>query len=182
MAGHADVLGGALVYDDEELHAGFAQHRMVTGSVPGGLDCFLVHRGVKTLSLRVARQMDSARAIARTLAGSSAVAETIYPGLPQHPQHAVASRQMRGPGSIISFRYLGDPEKLMARTRLFTCAVSLGGVRSLIECPALMTHRPIPRTVRLAAGITDDLIRLSVGIEDPADLTADLMDAVERDR
>ncbi|MFC9438492.1 trans-sulfuration enzyme family protein [Nocardia sp. NPDC057030] len=181
IAGHADVLGGALVCDDAELHAGFVEHRTVTGGVPGGLDCYLVHRGVKTLSLRVARQTATARAIAEELCALPAVLEVRYPGLPQHPQYRLAGRQMSGPGSIIGFRYRGDPEKLMARTRLFACAVSLGGVRSLIECPALMTHRPIPRAIRHAAGITDDLIRLSVGIEDPADLVEDLTTALEGD-
>lgn len=179
IAGHADVLGGALVCDDEELHAGFVEHRTVTGGVSGGLDCYLVHRGVKTLSLRVIRQTATARAIAEELCDLPAVTEVRYPGLPRHPQHLLADRQMSGPGSIISFRYRGDPEKLMARTQLFACAVSLGGVRSLIECPALMTHRPIPRAIRHAAGITDDLIRLSVGIEDPADLVEDLTTALE---
>lgn len=181
IAGHADVLGGALVCDDEELAARFAGHRTVTGGVPGGLDCYLVHRGVKTLSLRVTRQTATARAIAEELCDQPAVTEVRYPGLPQHPQHRLAARQMFGPGSIISFRYRGDPEKLMARTQLFACAVSLGGVRSLIECPALMTHRPIPRAIRHAAGITDDLIRLSIGIEDPVDLIEDLTAALEGD-
>ncbi|HEV8554956.1 MAG TPA: PLP-dependent aspartate aminotransferase family protein [Actinophytocola sp.] len=182
VAGHADVLGGALVYSDAALHEAFTRHRELTGAVPGGLDCFLVHRGVKTLSLRVSRQVDSAGAIAAALAESPDVAEVIYPGLPGHPQHPLARKQMSGPGSIISFRCLGDPEKLMAGTRLFTCAVSLGGVRSLIESPALMTHRPMPRARRLAAGITDDLIRLSVGIEDPVDLIEDLTAALEAGR
>ncbi|MBF6331914.1 trans-sulfuration enzyme family protein [Nocardia transvalensis] len=182
IAGHADVLGGALVCDDEALHARFVEHRTVTGAVPGGLDCYLVHRGLKTLSLRVARQNATARSIAEALCDSSAVLEVIHPGLPSHPRHTLAGQQMSGPGSIVSFRYRDDPEKLLARTQLFACAVSLGGVRSLIECPALMTHRPMPRAVRLASGITDDLIRLSVGIEDPADLVADLANALEGDR
>ena len=179
VAGHGDVLGGALLCDDPALHTAFAEHRTITGGVPGALDCYLVHRGVKTLSLRVARQVTTARAVADALTAVPAVTEVSYPGLPAHPQHELAARQMSAPGSIISFRYRGDPEKLMARTRLFTCAVSLGGVHSLIECPALMTHRPIPRATRLAAGITDDLIRLSVGIEDPADLLEDLLSALE---
>jgi cystathionine beta-lyase/cystathionine gamma-synthase len=177
IAGHADVLGGALVCDDESLHARFLEHRTVTGGVPGALDSFLVHRGVKTLSLRVARQVATAQAIVPVLQASPAVGEVCYPGLPQ--QRELAGRQMTGPGSIVSFEYLGDPEKLMARTRLFTCAVSLGGVRSLIECPALMTHRPVPREARLRAGLTDGLIRLSMGIEDPADLIEDLTTALE---
>lgn len=182
IAGHADVLGGALVCDDETLHEKFLQHRTTTGAVPGGLDCYLVHRGVKTLSLRVARQTETARSIAAALVESPLAADVRYPGLPAHPGHDLACRQMSGPGSIISFRYRGDPGKLLAGTRLFACAVSLGGVRSLIECPALMTHRPVPRETRLAAGITDELIRLSVGIEDPADLLEDLRNALEGDR
>ncbi|MFI6217593.1 trans-sulfuration enzyme family protein [Nocardia brasiliensis] len=181
IAGHADVLGGALVCGDEALHARFVEHRTVTGAVSGGLDCYLVHRGVKTLSLRVHRQTATARSIAEELCGHPAVREVCYPGLPSHPGYRLAARQMSGPGSIVSFRYRGDPEKLMARTQLFACAVSLGGVRSLIECPALMTHRPIPRAIRHAAGITDDLVRLSIGIEDPADLVEDLTTALEGD-
>ncbi|MGX1777035.1 trans-sulfuration enzyme family protein [Nocardia brasiliensis] len=181
IAGHADVLGGALVCGDEALHARFVEHRTVTGAVSGGLDCYLVHRGVKTLSLRVSRQTATARSIAEELCRHPAVREVCYPGLPSHPGYRLAARQMSGPGSIVSFRYRGDPEKLMARTQLFACAVSLGGVRSLIECPALMTHRPIPRATRHAAGISDDLIRLSIGIEDPADLVEDLTTALEGD-
>ncbi|QIS12447.1 trans-sulfuration enzyme family protein [Nocardia arthritidis] len=182
IAGHADVLGGALVCRDADLHRRFVEHRTVTGGVPGGLDCYMVHRGVKTLSLRVARQTATAQALADALCASTAVCEVKYPGLRAHPQHHLVGAQMSGPGSMVSFRYLGDPEKLMARTELFACAVSLGGVRSLIECPALMTHRPVPRATRIAAGITDDLIRLSVGIEDPADLIEDLQCALEGDR
>jgi cystathionine beta-lyase/cystathionine gamma-synthase len=178
IAGHSDVLGGALVYDDPALHAAFVEHRTVAGSVPSGLDCFLVHRGVKTLSLRVERQVRTAGALAGLLCRSPAVHEVRYPGLPDHPGHAVAARQMSAPGSIISFRHAGSVDRLLSATSLFTCAVSLGGVRSLIECPALMTHRPVPRQTRLAAGITDDLVRVSVGIEDPEDLAEDLRSAL----
>ncbi|BCJ66640.1 trans-sulfuration enzyme family protein [Polymorphospora rubra] len=178
IAGHLDVMGGALVCADPRLHAAFVDHRTVAGNVPGGLDCYLVHRGLKTLSLRVERQSRTAEAIARALTGEPLVGRVHYPGLPDHPGHEVARRQMAGPGSMISFEYRADPEKLMGRTGLFACAVSLGGVRSLIECPALMTHRPVPREVRLRSGVTDDLIRLSVGIEDPADLLEDLLSAI----
>ncbi|NDU71376.1 PLP-dependent transferase [Actinomadura sp. DSM 109109] len=178
IAGHSDVLGGALVYDDEDLHRELASHRTATGSVPGGLDCFLVHRGLKTLSLRVARQVANAEAIAAALRGSGRVGALHYPGLPDHPQYEVARRQMSAPGSILSFEYLGDPGKLMDRVRLFACAVSLGGVHSLVECPAVMTHASVPREVRRRLGISDDLIRVSAGIEDPADLVQDLMDAL----
>jgi methionine gamma-lyase len=178
VAGHSDVLGGALVCDDHALHAAFAEHRVVQGNVPGGMDCFLVHRGLKTLSLRVERQVRTAGVLVDLLRRSPVVREVFYPGSRDHPGHDVAARQMSAPGSIISFRHAGSTDRLLSTPALFTCAVSLGGVRSLIECPALMTHRPVPHHERLAAGITDDLIRLSVGIEDPDDLTDDLRRAL----
>jgi cystathionine gamma-lyase len=177
IAGHLDVLGGALVYNDGDLHERFLSYRGTAGNVPGGLDCFLVHRGLKTLSLRLARQVKNAQAIVAALQTEPAVGRVHYPGLAKHPGHAVAARQMSAPGSIISFEYLDDPEKLMERVQVFACAVSLGGVRSLIQRPASMTHRPIPRDIRARLGITDSLIRLSVGIEDPADLVEDLIAA-----
>ncbi|MDL4776690.1 MULTISPECIES: trans-sulfuration enzyme family protein [Thermomonosporaceae] len=178
IAGHSDVLGGALVYDDPDLHRAFRFHRTATGNVPGPFDCFLVHRGLKTLSLRTARQTANAAAIAAALCASPHVTAVHYPGLAGHPQHELAARQMSAPGSIVSFEYAGDPEKLMDRAGLFACAVSLGGVRSLIECPALMTHAPLPREDRLALGITDGLVRVSAGIEDPEDLVTDLVAAL----
>jgi cystathionine gamma-lyase len=179
IAGHSDVLGGALVYDDEDLHRAFRSYRTTVGNVPGPLDCFLVHRGLKTLSVRVSRQVGNARAIVEMLRESEFVGAVRYPGLPEHPQHEVAARQMSAPGSIIGFEYLGDAEKLLDRVRLYSCAVSLGGVRSLIECPAMMTHAPIPRATRLALGIADNLIRVSAGIEDPDDLVDDLSTALK---
>jgi cystathionine beta-lyase/cystathionine gamma-synthase len=178
IAGHGDVLGGALVYDDPELHQEFRSHRTAVGNVPGPLDCFLVHRGLKTLSLRVARQVGNARAVVEALRGAESVGAVHYPGLSGHPQHEVAARQMSAPGSIVSFEYLGDPAKLLERVRLYACAVSLGSVRSLIECPATMTHAALPRDIRLRLGITDNLIRVSAGIEDPADLVDDLLAAL----
>ena len=178
VAGHSDVLGGALVLNDPVLYGPLAAHRAVAGGVPGAFDCFLVHRGLKTLSLRIARQVANARAVVDALAASPAVGALHYPGLPGHPQHELAARQMSAPGSIVSFEFLGDADELMRRTRFFAAAVSLGGVRSLIECPASMSHRPIPRAVRLRAGLADNLIRLSVGIEDPADLVEDLCEAM----
>jgi cystathionine gamma-lyase len=179
IAGHLDVLGGALVYDRADLHEAFLSYRTVAGNGPGAFDCFLVHRGLKTLSIRVARQVSNARAVVAALGGQPAVGAVHYPGLVGHRNHEVANRQMSAPGSMISFDYLGDPVKLLERVRLFACAVSLGGVRSLIECPALMTHRPVPRPTRERLGITDNLVRLSIGIEDPADLTEDLLAAME---
>jgi cystathionine beta-lyase/cystathionine gamma-synthase len=179
IAGHGDVLGGALVYHDDALDSRIREHRSVTGGVPGALDCFLVHRGLKTLSLRVARQVHTARALVEALREAPTVVAIHYPGLVEHPQSAIAKLQMAQPGSIISFEYLGDPARVLDRVGLFSCAVSLGGVQSLIECPALMTHRPVPPEVRRRRGITDSLIRISVGIEDPRDLSEDLRAALE---
>jgi cystathionine beta-lyase/cystathionine gamma-synthase len=133
---------------------------------------------LKTLSLRMARQVSNAEAIVAVLRGASSVGTIHYPGLPEHPQHEVAMRQMAGPGAIVTFEYFGVLEKLLDRLQVFAYAVSLGGVRSLIECPALMTHRSLPRQTRLALGISDNLIRLSAGIEDPEDLVEDLMGAL----
>ncbi|MBO4205001.1 trans-sulfuration enzyme family protein [Micromonospora echinofusca] len=182
VAGHLDVLGGALVYHDPALHDSFLAYRTTAGNMAGPLDCFLVHRGLKTMSLRVARQVDNAEAVVAALRAEPTVGRIHYPGLPGHPGHEVARRQMTRPGSLVSFEYLHDPEKLMSRVGLFASAVSLGGVRSLIECPALMTHRPVPREVRLRLGVTDNLIRLSLGIEDPADLVTDLVTALRAGR
>jgi cystathionine beta-lyase/cystathionine gamma-synthase len=181
IAGHSDVIGGALVHDDPALDARLLAYRTTAGNVPGALDCYLVHRGLKTLSLRMRRQVRSAQAVARLLAASPAVGRVNYPGLATHPQHALARAQMRGPGAVMSFEYLGGPvEQLLAGVRLFACGVSLGGVQSLIECPALMTHRPLPPAVRAARGIGDRLIRLSIGIEDVEDLLDDLRQAFSK--
>lgn len=178
IAGHSDVLGGALVLDDPALRGRLLEHRTVVGGVPGAFDCYLVHRGLKTLSLRVARQVANARAAVEVLTASPLVAAVHYPGLPHHPQFELAARQMSAPGSMVSFEYLGDVDELLRRTELFAAAVSLGGVRSLIECPASMSHRPVPREVRARAGVVDNLVRLSFGIEDPADLVEDLCAAM----
>jgi cystathionine beta-lyase/cystathionine gamma-synthase len=181
LSGHSDVLGGALVYNDPDLHERFLAHRTTTGAVPGAFDCFLVHRGIKTLTLRVARQVANATALVDALQASPAVRSVFYPGLPEHPSYRVARRQMAAPGSVVTFACRGDPERVLARVRLFCCAVSLGGVRSLVERPATMTHRSVPRAQRLAVGVTDDLIRVSAGIEDPADLVEDLLSALAMD-
>ena len=178
VAGHLDVLGGALVHDREDLHEAFTAHRTAVGNVPGPFDCFLVHRGLKTLSLRTRCQVATTGLLVAALRESPAVSEVRYPGLPEHPGHAVAARQMTGFGSLVSFRYRGDVDGLLRRLRLFANAVSLGGVRSLAQCPAATTHRPVPPEVRAALGITDDLVRVSVGIEDPEDLLDDLGQAL----
>lgn len=178
ISGHLDTIGGALVTDDHDLHQQFLHYRSVAGNVPGGFDCFLVHRGLKTLSVRTARQIENARLIVDALHDEPAVEQVYYPGRAGQPGHELAARQMTAPGSMISFTYRGEPQKFMDRLRVFTCAVSLGAVQSLVECPATMTHWSVPRPVRLRLGITDHLIRLSVGIEDPADLIDDLRTAL----
>ncbi|HEV2887546.1 MAG TPA: PLP-dependent aspartate aminotransferase family protein [Jatrophihabitans sp.] len=178
ISGHLDVLGGALVYSDERLHGPLRTHRNVVGSVPGALDCYLVRRGLKTLSLRLARQVSSTAAVLAALQDEPAVAAIHYPGLAGHPGHQVAARQMSAFGSIISFEYLGDHTKLLEQVRVFAAAVSLGGVQSLIECPASMSHAAIGRQALLARGVTEHLVRLSIGIEDPLDLIADLRSAL----
>jgi cystathionine gamma-lyase len=178
ISGHLDVLGGALVYDDERLHERLRSHRTVVGNVPGSLDCYLVRRGVKTLSLRVRRQVESAAAVLAVLAEEPSVAAIHYPGLSAHAGHQVAARQMSAFGSIISFEYLGEPAKLLEQVHVFAAAVSLGGVQSLIECPASMSHAAIARHALMARGVSENLVRLSIGIEDPLDLVADLRAAL----
>jgi cystathionine beta-lyase/cystathionine gamma-synthase len=174
ISGHSDVIGGALVYNDEDFHRSFFKYRTAAGNVPGALDCFLLHRGLKTMSLRVRRQNESAERLVELLSASPNTGAVHYPGLPSHPQHDIAVRQMDGFGSVITFDYLGDAQELLAKVEAFAVAVSLGSVRSLIECPALMTHRPIPAETRAKLGIGDNMIRLAVGIEDVRDLAADL--------
>jgi cystathionine gamma-lyase len=178
ISGHLDVLGGALVYNDERLHDHFVGHRTVVGNVPGALDCYLVRRGLKTLSVRTTRQVESAAMVVAALQDAPLVGAVRYPGLPEHPGHQVAARQMSAFGSMISFDYLGDTAKVLNEVKVFAPAVSLGGVQSLIECPASMTHASVPREERERAGISDNLIRLSIGIEDPRDLIADIRAAL----
>ncbi len=178
IGGHSDVIGGALVYNSDEFQREFFSYRTAYGNVPGALDCYLLHRGVKTMSLRVERQNRTAEVLASELLEIASVGTVHYPGLEGHAGHEVAKGQMSGFGSIITFDYLGDPQELLKKVELFGVAVSLGSVHSLIECPALMTHRPIPAETRRALGISDNLIRLSVGIEDPRDLISDLRQAL----
>jgi cystathionine gamma-lyase len=147
------------------------------GAVPSPLDCYLVLRGIKTLPLRMQRHADTALELARRLEDAGAVARVHYPGLPSHPQHALCVRQMRSGGGMISLELEGGLEqarRFLAALRLFALAESLGGVESLAEHPAVMTHASIPRAVREPLGITDSLVRLSVGLEHVEDLWADL--------
>lgn len=178
IGGHSDVVGGALVTDDEELDAAFGFLQNGAGAVPGPFDAYLTIRGIKTLVLRMQRHSENAAAVAEFLAGHPAVSAVLYPGLPDHPGHDVAARQMRGFGGMVSVRMRGGrsaAESLCARTEVFILAESLGGVESLIEHPGAMTHAS---TAGSQLEVPDDLVRLSVGIEDVADLLADLEQAL----
>jgi cystathionine beta-lyase/cystathionine gamma-synthase len=181
LGGHSDVIGGAAVVKDAELAERLKFLQNAAGAVPGAVDCFLTHRGVKTLHVRMDRHCANAEKVARFLASHRRVARVHFPGLESHPGHAVAKRQMAGFGGMVSFELAGSVEDGMAvcsRTKLFACAESLGGVESLIEHPPSMTHASIPAEVRRASGLADGLIRLSVGIEDADDLVADLEQAL----
>lgn len=182
LNGHSDVIGGvAIVGEDRELaeRLGFLQNAV--GSISGPFDSFLVLRGVKTLALRMERHCANALAIAEWLETHPAVRRTIYPGLASHPQHALARRQMSGFGGMITVELATDLagcRRVLERVRLFTLAESLGGVESLLEHPAIMTHAPVPAEQRRALGIGDSLVRLSIGVEAVEDLIADLSQAL----
>ena len=182
LNGHSDIVGGcAVVGENADLAAKMKFLQNAIGSVAGPFDSFLALRGLKTLALRMERHCSNALTIARWLEGLSAVKRVIYPGLESHPQHALARRQMSAFGGIVTVELDGDlsaTKRFLERCRLFTLAESLGGVESLIEHPAIMTHASIPAEQRQRIGISDSLVRLSVGIEDAGDLTADLAHAL----
>lgn len=178
IGGHSDVVGGALVTDDPELDAAFAFLQNGAGGVPGPFDAYLTIRGLRTLVLRMQRHSENAALVADFLDGHPAVEKVLYPGLPNHPGHEVAARQMSGFGGMVSIRMRGGAEaarELCSRTELFILAESLGGVESLIEHPGAMTHAS---TAGSQLEVPDDLVRMSVGIEHPADLLADLEQAL----
>jgi cystathionine gamma-lyase len=185
--GHADVVGGVVVTSDLALHERLRFLQNAIGAVPGPLDCFLVMRGAKTLPLRMGRHCENGQAMAEWLqaqVGHGLIERVIYPGLPSHPQYELARRQMHGPGGMISFVVadgrlpaLERAVKILRKVQLLACAESLGGVESLIEHPASMTHASIPVDKRAELGISDGLIRLSVGIEHIDDLREDLAQA-----
>lgn len=178
LGGHSDVLGGALVVADQDLYDRLYFIQNATGAVLGPFDAFLVSRGLKTLDLRVRAQCETALRIAQFLEQREEVARVLYPGLPTHPGHDIAARQMQGRfGAMLSFEVVGDFERarrVVESTRLFQLAVSLGAVESLIEQPASMSHASYDPADRAAHGIRDGLIRLSVGLEDFDDLRDDL--------
>jgi cystathionine gamma-lyase len=182
LNGHSDMVGGIVVVGENvELRERMAFLQNAVGAIQGPFDSFLALRGVKTLALRMERQSASALRIAHWLAEHPRIRRVHYPGLGSHPQHELARRQMRTFGAMISAEVAGSPNdarRFLECCRLFTLAESLGGVESLISLPALMTHASTPREVRAALGITDCLVRISVGIEDCDDLIADLMAAL----
>lgn len=184
LGGHSDVVMGAVITRNEELAKKLYYLQNAVGAVPGPQDCFLVLRGIKTLHLRVQRACENARHIVEVLRQNDLVANVYYPGLASHPRHEIAAKQMRDFGGMVSFDLKEDTQEaatqVMQNTHYFTLAESLGGVESLIGHPASMTHASIPREQRLSVGLTDSLIRLSVGVEDGEDLVKDLEGALTK--
>jgi cystathionine beta-lyase/cystathionine gamma-synthase len=182
LGGHSDVIQGALVMNDPGLREKLYLIQKSSGAVPGPMDCFLVLRGIKTLHVRMQQHCLNGEKIAHWLRNNSKVAKVYWPGFEDHPGHAIAKKQMRGFGGMISFVLKDESDKetrrVLSSTQLFALAESLGGVESLINHPASMTHASIPREERLKNGLADSLIRLSVGIEDADDLIADLDKAI----
>jgi len=182
IGGHSDAIGGAAISCDADVAQAIKFHQNAVGGVPGPFDAFLIMRGAKTLALRMREHASNAALVAEFLDGRDDVERVYYPGLASHPQHELAKRQMRGFGGMVSFVLRGDASRAFAfakATTLFSLAESLGGVESLVGIPARMTHGSIPQAEREARGISDSLVRLSVGIEDPGDLLDDLRLALE---
>jgi cystathionine gamma-lyase len=181
MNGHSDVVGGVLATSSDDLYDKLKFLQNSIGAVPAPMDCFLVMRGLKTLHVRMERHAQNAMAIAQYLEKHPKIERVIYPGLESHPQHAIARKQMSGYGGMITFFLKGgldEARTFLEKVKLFTLAESLGGVESLIEHPAIMTHASIPAATRQQLGIQDNLVRVSCGIEDLADLKADLTQAL----
>ena len=182
LGGHSDVIQGALVMNDTELRDKLYFIQKSCGAVPGPMDCFLVLRGIKTLGIRMKAHCENGKIIANWLRSNPKVGKVYWPGFEDHAGYAVASKQMKGFGGMISFELKNDSveeaKRVLSSTHLFSLAESLGGVESLINHPASMTHASIPREERIKNGLSDSLIRLSVGIEDAEDLVADLAKAI----
>ena len=179
--GHSDVIGGALVLNDEEVYQSIKFYENAAGGVPSPFDSWLTLRGIKTLVVRMRQHEDNAKAVAKYLVEHPRIEKVYYPGLTSHPDYELARRQMSGFGGMLSFQFKGsyaDVDKVVRRFKVIALAESLGGVESLICHPASMTHGSIPKEIREPRGITDTLLRLSVGIEDSADLLADLEQAL----
>lgn len=182
LGGHSDVIQGCLVTNDKKLHEDLYFMQKSSGAVPGPFDCFLVLRGIKTLHLRMKQHCENGEKIANFLRNHNKVAKVYWPGFEDHPNHAIAKKQMRDFGGMLSFELKDESteelKRVVTSTKIIALAESLGGVESLINHPATMTHASVPREQRLANGLKDSLIRLSIGIEDADDLIADLKQAI----
>jgi cystathionine beta-lyase len=182
LGGHSDVIAGALIVKDEQLGEQLHFQQFATGATLGPMDAFLVLRGIKTLHLRVQRHCENGEKVVEFLENHPKINTVYYPGLPNHPHHEIAKKQMKGFGGMVSFTFKSgkkeDAISFLEQLKVFTLAESLGGVESLANHPALMTHASIPEEKRKEVGITDDLVRLSVGVEDIEDLIADLNQAL----
>lgn len=178
LGGHSDVIHGCVITKDKKIASELRFLQNAAGAVPGPMDCFLILRGIKTLHLRVQRSCENARKIAEYLREHDKVSKVYYPGFEDHPGHAIAKKQMKDFGAMVSFDLKNNSyrnaKKILSNTKLFSLAESLGGVESLIGHPASMTHASIPKKERLKVGLTDSLIRLSIGVEDASDLIKDL--------
>jgi cystathionine beta-lyase/cystathionine gamma-synthase len=182
LAGHSDVVGGAIVTSDSEIHESCRFYQNATGGVPSPFDCYLVQRGIKTLPVRMERHSESAGRVAEFLLGHRGVSKVWFPGLKDHPGHEIAARQMSGWSGMVSFRAAGGPDvahRVADRLRIFALAESLGGVESLCCYPYTMTHGAIPDAEKDRIGISADLLRLSVGLEDADDLIEDVKQALD---
>jgi cystathionine beta-lyase/cystathionine gamma-synthase len=183
LGGHSDILGGALITSRKDLYERLKFFQNAVGAVPGPMDCFLTLRGTKTLALRMDKHCENAFAIAKFLSKHPKIKKVYYPGLKSHPGHAIAKKQMKGFGGMVSAEIKGDirkTKKVVASTKLFALAESLGCVRSLVNHPPTMTHASVPAEVRKQIGINDNLIRLSIGIENIEDLIGDIKQALAK--
>tara|TARA_Y100001972_G_scaffold125712_1_gene177543 strand:- start:646 stop:1785 length:1140 start_codon:yes stop_codon:yes gene_type:complete len=182
IAGHSDAVMGAVITNNSEIHERLAYHQNAVGAIPGPMDCFLVLRGIKTLHLRMQRHCENGAAVAQYLKNHPKVAKVHYPGFSEHKNHEIAARQMKDFGGMVSFSLKEDKKeaafKFLERIKVFSLAESLGGVESLAGHPSTMTHASIPAEERIKSGISDSLIRLSVGVEDIEDLLEDLENAL----
>jgi cystathionine gamma-lyase len=181
LNGHSDAIGGAVVINNEKLSRSLKSQQILAGAIPGPFEAWLTLRGIKTLDVRMRQHEENARVVAAYLSAHPRVEQVYYPGLSSHPDHELAKRQMSGFGGMVSFHLKGalaDVDAVVRRLKIFTLAVSLGGVESLVCHPGSMTHVSVPSAVRETRGLTETLLRLSVGIEDSEDLLADLEQAL----
>ncbi|CAO3586808.1 unnamed protein product [Absidia cylindrospora] len=180
--GHSDVVMGIAVTNDQAVYEKLQFMQNSMGAVPSAMDCFLARRGLMTLEIRMQRHASNAQTLAEYLESNSNIEQVIYPGLPSHPNHELAKKQQRGFGGMVSFRVKGNLDnvnKFLGNLKYITLAESLGGVESLIELPCIMTHGAVSPEDRATLGITENLVRMSVGIENVEDLLADLKQALE---